>query len=89
MTEFYEDNLHTLINVLDCLEDVSKIEGVFDVEVRVRVDDVETWAVVGYGDSGEPCVLRFENTTRAVDPWPSPSHTTSPQAVVTYKNDPY
>lgn len=84
MSELYEEDLNTLITVLDCLEDLSKVEGLFEVEIRVRVDDVDTWAVVGYGESGDPCVLRFESAPELVNPWPSLPNTTLPRSVVTY-----
>lgn len=58
--EIYEDNMITLTNVLHSLEDVSKIDGVFEVEIYVRIDDVKDWAVIGWGEAGDPCVLRFE-----------------------------
>ena len=58
--ELYDDNLTTLKHVLKALEDVSHIDGVFQAEIRVKVDDVESWAVIGWGEAGEPCVLRFE-----------------------------
>lgn len=59
--ELYADNLDTLKNVLVALEELTKIDGVFAAEIRVRVDDVESWAVIGWGDAGEPCILRFED----------------------------
>lgn len=59
--ELYPENLQTLSDLLDKLGDLSQINGVFEIELRVRVDDVDTWAVIGYGESGDPCVLRFES----------------------------
>lgn len=58
--ELYPENLRTLAAVMEQVEVLSSIDGVFEVEVRVRVDDVDIWAVLGYGESGDPCILRFE-----------------------------
>lgn len=58
--ELYPENLRTLQNILGYVEDVGNQDGVFEVEIRVRLDDVDEWAVLGYGESGDPCVLRFE-----------------------------
>jgi hypothetical protein len=70
VSELYPENLETLIKVTDALPDLSFIDGVFEVEVRVRVDaESDTWAVIGYGEAGDPCILRFEET---VKPAPKP-----------------
>lgn len=58
--ELYYENLEALKNVMGALDGLVSIDGVFDLEIRVKVDDVEAWAVIGYGESGDPCVLRFE-----------------------------
>lgn len=58
--ELYEDDLRNLANLLGYVEDVANQEGVFDVQIRVRFDDTEYWAVLGYGESGDPAVIRFE-----------------------------
>lgn len=58
--ELYFENLTTLKVVMDKLDELVSIDGLFDIEIRVRVDDVDAWAVIGYGESGDPCVLRFE-----------------------------
>lgn len=61
MTELYAENLHTLLDTIDSLDKIASIDGVCEVEIRVRFEDVKTWAVVGYDyASGDPCVLRFE-----------------------------
>lgn len=62
--ELYPENLETLKHVMARLDLLGKIEGVFEVEIYVRVDDVDTWAVIGYGDSGDPCLMRFEPKER-------------------------
>lgn len=59
--ELYADNLNTLKRVLDALEQLTKIEGLFAAEIRVKVDDIESWAVIGWGEAGEPAILRFED----------------------------
>lgn len=61
LPELYEDNLITLTKVLHALEDLTKIDGLFACEIRVKIDDVESWAVIGWGEAGEPAVLRFED----------------------------
>lgn len=58
--ELYPENLDTLKAVMENLERLSSIEGVFGIEIRVKVDDVDAWAVIGWGESGDPCLLRFE-----------------------------
>lgn len=58
--ELYKENLITLNEVLSNLDSIAGLPGVFDVEIRVKVDDVASWAVIGYGESGDPCILRFE-----------------------------
>lgn len=62
--ELYPENLDTLKHIMNRLDLFAKIDGVFGVEVRVRVDDLDTWAVIGYGESGDPCLLRFEPNER-------------------------
>lgn len=59
--ELYEDNLETLRLVLHSLDDLTKIKGLFACEIRVKVDDVDSWAVIGFGEAGDPCILRFED----------------------------
>lgn len=68
--ELYADNLNTLKRVLDALEQLTKIEGLFAAEIRVKVDDVESWAVIGWGEAGDPCILRFEDDVQKPDPLP-------------------
>lgn len=58
--ELYPENLDTLKTIMNRIETLAKIDGVFEVEIRVRVDDLDTWAVIGYGESGDPCLLRFD-----------------------------
>lgn len=58
--ELYDSDLQTLQYVMSTLEDVSRVDGVFSVEIRVKTDDVSSWAVIGWGESGDPCILRFE-----------------------------
>lgn len=59
--ELYPENLETLKQLMGYLEDLSRVNGVFEIEIRVRIDDVDTWAVIGWGEAGDPCVLRFES----------------------------
>lgn len=68
MSEWYPENLESLIRVIEAVPDLADIDGVFEIEVRVRVDDQTTWAVIGYGESGDPCVLRFEETPKIEPP---------------------
>lgn len=58
--ELYPENLRTLQALMDQVENLSTIDGVFELEIRVRIDDLTSWAVIGWGESGDPCVLRFE-----------------------------
>lgn len=59
--ELYPENLDTLKAVMNLLPALGQIDGIFEVEIRVRIDDVDVWAVIGYGESGDPCVVRFES----------------------------
>jgi hypothetical protein len=59
--ELYPENLDTLKALLQAIPVLAGVDGVFNIEVRVKIDDVDIWAVLGYGESGDPCVLRFEN----------------------------
>lgn len=58
--ELYPENLDTLKHIMDKLDLFTHIKGVFDIEIRVRIDNVDIWAVIGYGESGDPCLLRFD-----------------------------
>lgn len=58
--ELYKEDLHLLSNLLGYVEDVANNDGLFEVEIRVRIFEGDHWAVLGYGEAGDPCVLRFE-----------------------------
>lgn len=60
MSELYNTDLQTLLKVMEYLDEVTSNTGVFSIEIRVRTDDVDEWAVIGWGEAGDPCVLRFE-----------------------------
>lgn len=66
--ELYPENLKTMLELMDKVEELAAINGVYEVEIRARVDDVETWTVLGYGESGDPCVLRFEEPEKPAPP---------------------
>lgn len=57
--ELYPENLDSLKHIMARLNLFGRIEGVFEVEVHVRIDNIDTWIVIGYGESGNPCLLRF------------------------------
>ena len=58
--ELYPENLDTLKHIMARLDLFARLDGVVEVEVHVRVDDVDIWAVIGYsGETGDPCLLRF------------------------------
>jgi hypothetical protein len=78
MSEWYPENLQTLLDVMDALPDLAAIDGLFEIEVRIRVDDMDTWAVIGYGESGDPCVLRFEEPVKVVPVKPTTVTTINP-----------
>lgn len=84
--ELYETELQTLSRLLGYVEDVSNHEGVFEVEIWVRLDDVDTFAVLGWGESGDPCVLRFEPKKKPAPVYRNPS----PGIITTInKNQPF
>ena len=58
--ELYPENLETLRILSNRIAALAEVPGVFEVEIRVRLDDLSVWAVIGYGEAGDPCVLRFE-----------------------------
>lgn len=66
--ELYPENLETLRKLVDMMPALASVDGVWEVELRVRVDDVDVWAVIGYGESGDPCVLRFESEPKPPTP---------------------
>lgn len=63
MSEWYPEDLQALLEVMEKLPDLAVIEGIYEVEVKVRTD-MDAWAVIGYGESGDPCVLRFEEPVK-------------------------
>lgn len=59
--ELYPEDLDTLKEVMNYLDTMASLSGIYEIEIRVRLDDDrDIWAVLGYGESGDPCVLRFE-----------------------------
>lgn len=62
--ELYNDDLEGLMQALGHLEDLSNIPNVFAVEIKLKFDDTNDWVVVGWGEAGDPCVLRFEKDER-------------------------
>lgn len=69
--ELYRYDLEVLQKVMGALEEItSDIDELFSVEIRVKTDDISTWIVIGWGESGDPCVLRFERDepVKAVNP---------------------
>lgn len=58
--ELYEGDLCTLQEVLQYLDSFMDIGGIVDVEIRIKPVNSNIWAVVGYGESGDPAVIRFE-----------------------------
>lgn len=59
MPELYEDDLIKITEVMGLLDTLS-CTGVFACEIRVKIDDMDTWIVIGYGEDGAPAILRFE-----------------------------
>lgn len=59
--EIYQPDLDTLSRVMDHLGNVAAVSGVFDIEFRVKLEDGSSWVVIGYGESGDPAILRFES----------------------------
>ena len=57
--ELYEDDLIKITAAMGVLDSLSQT-GVFSCELRVKTDDVDTWVIIGYGEDGEPAILRFE-----------------------------
>lgn len=63
--ELYDSDLRQLANLLGYVEDVANNESVEDLEIRIKLVDSGVWAVLGYGEAGDPCVLRFEPVVKA------------------------
>ena len=54
------EDLQTIQKALIYLEELAGIRGMHAVEIRMKTEDPTYWTVLGYGESGDPCVLRFE-----------------------------
>lgn len=54
------DDLYTIGKALAYLEDIAEIQGMHAVEIRMKTEDPTYWTVLGYGEAGDPCVIRFE-----------------------------
>lgn len=63
--ELYSTDLETLNILLQYVEDISS-EAIFMVEIRVKLHDERHWVVLGWGEAGDPCVLRFESDPEPV-----------------------
>lgn len=63
--EIYLDDLVAIQKLMEKLQDISSVNNVFEVEIHARVDDVDTWTVIGWGEAGDPCILRFEKNEDA------------------------
>jgi hypothetical protein len=59
--ELYKDDLVAIVQVFDRLDDIGIIPGLEEVEISVRFFEDSSWIVIGYGETGEPCVLRIES----------------------------
>ncbi len=59
--ELYPEDLDILKTLLARLPTLAGIQGISEIELRVRMNDERIWAVIGYGEAGDPCVLRFES----------------------------
>lgn len=57
--ELHPEDLDTLARLIEELNNMLT-DGLFEIEIRVRLEEVGPWAVIGYGEAGDPCVLRFE-----------------------------
>jgi hypothetical protein len=57
--ELYPENLVTISRIIEDLDNMS-LEGLFEIEIRIRIDDSSVWVVIGHGESSDPCVVRFE-----------------------------
>lgn len=58
--ELYPEHLDTLKLVMEEIVNVESIDGILEIEVRVKLEYGDRWAVIGYGESGDPCLLRFD-----------------------------
>jgi hypothetical protein len=58
--ELYPENLDTLKHIMARIPTLANLDGVYEIEVRVRMENVDTWAIIGYGEAGDPCLLRFD-----------------------------
>jgi hypothetical protein len=82
-SEFYPEDLQTMLDVMDRIVGLASIDGVHEIEVRFRINDMDSWVVVGYGEAGDPCVLRIEEPIKPVTPinpnkLTNPTFTTNP-----------
>ncbi len=68
MPELYKDDLHLLTDLLEYVDQIANHANVCEIEIRARIFEGEDWAVLGYGEAGDPCVLRFERDTPPYTP---------------------
>lgn len=58
--ELIAGDLRTIQTVMEYLEDISNGINAWETEIRVRLYEDHNWVVIGWTDSGDPAVLRFE-----------------------------
>lgn len=58
--ELIAGDLQTISKVMAYLEDISNNINAWETEIRVRLYEDHNWVVIGWTDSGDPAILRFE-----------------------------
>lgn len=58
--ELYPEDLDALKHLIARIPTLANLDGVQELEIHVRLNDLDIWAVIGYsGETGDPCLLRF------------------------------
>lgn len=69
--ELIESDLRMIISVFAQLECLATIDGVHDVEIRIK-NECDDTIVIGYGENGDPAVLDVEELPKNLITYPPP-----------------
>lgn len=59
-TSLSTEDLAEIINLLDMLNYITEGSRLYDVELKVQLDESQVWVVLGYDKDGIPSLLGFE-----------------------------
>lgn len=61
--ELIKSDITAVLEMMEHLDTLAAVQGTFEVEIRFRTEG-DDWITIGYGESGDPAVLKIE----AVEP---------------------